>query len=84
MFVLEKSIHNFGKIKPNTTNTAIFTYTNAGNKPLQIKNVQKCCGAVVTLDKEELAPGQSGTLTAKCPCWFWHRCIYKGNQLYYQ
>jgi hypothetical protein len=64
-FVLEKSIYDFGKVTPNSTNTAIFNYTNTGSKPLQIKNLQKCCGAVVTLDKEEIAAGESGALTAK-------------------
>jgi hypothetical protein len=63
--MFETSTFDFGKVKPSSENTAVFSYTNVGDKPLKIKNLHKCCGAAVTLDKEQLAPGETGTLTAK-------------------
>ncbi|MFC1781904.1 DUF1573 domain-containing protein, partial [Planctomycetota bacterium] len=38
---VEKSIYDFGQIKPNSTNTAVFNFTNTGNEPLIITEVQK-------------------------------------------
>jgi len=63
--VVENSSYDFGNIKPGSTNTATFNFTNVGDRPLKITNVKRCCGAVIKLDKEELAPGDSGTLTAQ-------------------
>jgi len=63
--VVENSSYDFGNIKPGSKNTATFNFTNVGDRPLKITNVKKCCGAVVKLDKEELNPGESGTLTAQ-------------------
>ena len=57
--VLDKSTYDLGDIKPNSTNTAYFNLSNAGEKILIIKNVEKCCGAVVKLGKNELAPGKN-------------------------
>ncbi|MEJ2649243.1 MAG: DUF1573 domain-containing protein [Sedimentisphaerales bacterium] len=56
---------NLGDIKPNSTNTAVFNFTNDSNEPLVIKDVTKCCGAIIKLDKNELAPGEYGTLTVE-------------------
>jgi hypothetical protein len=63
--VVKNGSYDFGNIKSGSTNTAIFNFTNVGDRPLKITNVKKCCGAVVKLDKEELNPGESGTLTAQ-------------------
>ena len=63
--VLDNSSYDFGKIHPNSTNKAIFKFANIGNEPLIIKDIQKCCGAVVSLDKEELNPGENGVLTVQ-------------------
>ncbi|UCC97074.1 MAG: DUF1573 domain-containing protein [Phycisphaerales bacterium] len=58
----EQTVYDFGDVGPGGKYTGRFTFTNAGDAPLRISDVKKCCGAVVTLDKKELAPGQSGTL----------------------
>jgi hypothetical protein len=63
--VVENSSYDFGNIKPGSTNTATFNLTNVGNRPLKILDVKKCCGTVIKLDKEELTPGDRGTLTAQ-------------------
>ena len=62
---LDKRSYDFGVIKPNSKNKAVFNLTNVGNKPLIIKDVKKCCGAVIQLDKEELISGESGVLTVE-------------------
>ncbi|MHC4542709.1 MAG: DUF1573 domain-containing protein, partial [Planctomycetota bacterium] len=58
----EKTVYDFGEVAPGGKYTGRFTFANAGNAPLRITDVKKCCGAVVTLDKEDLAPGESSTL----------------------
>ena len=63
--VVKNSSYDFGNIEPGSTNTATFNFTNVGDRPLKITNVKRCCGAVTKLDKEELAPGESGVLTAQ-------------------
>jgi len=35
--VIEKSLYDFGEITPNSKKTAIFNFTNLGDKPLQVK-----------------------------------------------
>ena len=61
--VLDKQIQDMGVIKPRSKKTAVFRFRNTGGKPLQITDVKRCCGSVAKLDKEELAPGDSGALT---------------------
>jgi hypothetical protein len=63
--VVENASYDLGEIVPGSSNTAVFNFRNAGDEPLKITDVKKCCGAVVELDKEELAPGESGVLTVK-------------------
>lgn len=63
--VVKNSSYDFGNIKPGSTNTAIFNFTNVGDRLLKITNVKRCCGVVIKLDKEELTPGESGVLTAQ-------------------
>ncbi|MGD8787313.1 MAG: DUF1573 domain-containing protein [Phycisphaerales bacterium] len=63
--VVEKASYDFGDIKPGSTNTAVFNFANTGDGPLMVTDIKRCCGAVAKVDKEELAPGESGVLTAK-------------------
>ena len=63
--VFDKIKYDLGEIKPRSTNIATFGFRNTGSKPLKITNVKKCCGAVVNLDKRELAPGERGVLIAE-------------------
>ena len=44
---------------------AQFKYTNKGDKPVRITNVKSSCGCTVpALKKNEVAPGESGEITA--------------------
>ncbi len=63
--VLDRTTYDFGEIRPQSKNTATFRLTNSGTGVLKISDVQKCCGAVIKLDKKELAVGETGTLTAE-------------------
>ncbi len=58
----EKTIYDFGEIGASKTFEGQFKFTNTGSGVLKIANVESCCGAVVTLDRQELAPGESGLL----------------------
>ena len=58
----ENTVYDFGEVGTEKKYTGQFTFSNTGNAPLRITDVKKCCGAVVTLDKKELAPGESGVL----------------------
>ena len=55
-------VYDFGKVGPGQKLDGQFKFTNAGDAPLKITKVEKCCGAVTKLDKEQLAPGESGVL----------------------
>ncbi|MBP8305127.1 MAG: DUF1573 domain-containing protein [Phycisphaerae bacterium] len=54
---------DLGDVSPGTRHTGRFTFTNAGDAPLQIAEVKKCCGVVADLDRQELSPGERGVLT---------------------
>jgi hypothetical protein len=58
----ENTVYDFGEVSSNKRHTGQFKFTNTGSSILRITDVKKCCGVVVTLDKNELTPGQSGTL----------------------
>ena len=58
----ESLVYDFGKVGPRKKLNGEFKFTNTGDAPLQITKVEKCCGAVTELDKEQLAPGESGVL----------------------
>ena len=55
-------VYDFGKVGPGQKLNGEFKFTNTGDAPLKITNVEKCCGAVIKLDKKQLAPGESGAL----------------------
>jgi len=58
----ENTVYDFGKVGPLQKLNGEFKFTNTGDAPLKITKVEKCCGAVTKLDKDELAPGESGVL----------------------
>ncbi len=58
----ESLVYDFGKVGPGQKLNGQFKFTNTGDATLKITKVQKCCGAVTKLDKEELAPGEKGVL----------------------
>lgn len=59
----EKANHDFGKIKQNTENKYVFSFTNTGSEPLVISNAVGSCGCTVpTYPKEPIAPGKKGQI----------------------
>jgi hypothetical protein len=58
----EDTVYDFGEVSSSRKYTGQFKFTNTGDGVLKIIDVKKCCGSVVTLDKEELTTGESGTL----------------------
>ena len=59
----DKTSHNFGEIKQNTRNTAVFTITNTGEAELIIRKTKASCGCTITQPKKKnLAPGESTTM----------------------
>ena len=58
----ENVVHDFGQISPSTKLYGEFRFTNTGEELLKIKEVEKCCGVIAKLDKNEYAPGESGVL----------------------
>ena len=58
----ESMVYDFGKVGPSEKLNGEFKFTNTGDGLLKITKVEKCCGAVTTLNKDELAPGESGVL----------------------
>ena len=61
----ESLVYDFGKVGPGQKLLGEFKFTNTGDGPLKISKVEKCCGAVTKLDKDELAPGESGVLNVQ-------------------
>lgn len=62
----ENVISDFGQIGVmSSKKVAEFKFTNTGKGLLKIKEVEKCCGVVTMLDKDELIPGQSGVVKAE-------------------
>jgi hypothetical protein len=62
----ENTVYDFGEIAAGRKYTGQFKFINTGNGVLKIIDVKKCCGAVVTLDKKELSPGESGMIKVEC------------------
>jgi len=55
-------VMDFGKVGPGTRSTDELKFTNTGEGVLKISKVSKCCGIVTTLEKNEYAPGESGSV----------------------
>jgi hypothetical protein len=56
--------HNFGKIKEGTIAKHAFKFTNTGNHPLLISDVQVGCGCTVpSYSKEPVLSGQTGEVS---------------------
>ena len=54
--------YDFGTVGPRKKLFGEFEFTNTGDAPLKITKVEKCCGAITKLDKNDYAPGESGVL----------------------
>jgi len=60
--IFEKVVYDFGQIGPGIKKYGEFKFKNTGEGLLKIKEVEKCCGVVTKLEKNEYAPGESGVL----------------------
>ena len=57
---------DYGTVAYNSDGRREFIFTNNGNKPLIITNVQSTCGCTVpTYPKEPIAPGAKGVIGVK-------------------
>jgi hypothetical protein len=54
--------YDFGEVVPRAKAVGLFTVKNAGGAPLEISEVQKCCGATLNWSKKTLKPGESSEL----------------------
>ena len=63
-FKFEKETHDFGKIPQGKPVTYEFKFTNTGEEPLIISNVESSCGCTVPkYTNTPVLKGQSGTIT---------------------
>lgn len=59
----ENMEHDFGKVKQDTENKYVFSFTNTGSEPLVISNAVGSCGCTVpTYPKEPIEPGKVGQI----------------------
>ena len=62
-FNFEKEIIDYGKIAKGDNGERIFIFTNTGNQPLIIKNIQSSCGCTVPKKPEHpIMPGEKGEI----------------------
>jgi hypothetical protein len=62
-FKFEKETIDYGKIDKGTTGERIFVFTNTGDAPLIIKNIQSSCGCTVPKKPEKpVMPGEKGEI----------------------
>jgi len=61
----EKSTYDFGDIRQGEKVEHTYTFTNTGNQPLIITNVQVTCGCTTPkgFPRDPIAPGQTGQIT---------------------
>lgn len=61
----EKSSHDFGDIRQGDKVEHTYVFTNTGNEPLIITNVQVTCGCTTPkgFPRDPIAPGQTGEIT---------------------
>ena len=62
-FKFEKESINYGKINKGSNGERIFVFTNIGDAPLIIKNIQSSCGCTVPKKPEQpIMPGEKGEI----------------------
>jgi hypothetical protein len=60
---IDHPTEDLGEVKPNTQYTCRFSFKNVGAAPLTIKTVLSTCScSTAKLEKNEYAPGESGTV----------------------
>ena len=61
----ESESHDFGEVTEGEQATHEFKYTNTGNAPVILANVQASCGCTTpNWSKDPILPGKTGTITA--------------------
>jgi len=64
--VVDKELHNYGKIYESDRATSLFTLSNPGSDTLRITEVTPECGCTVPkISKKIIPPGQSAVMTVK-------------------
>jgi len=62
-FKFENETIDYGKINKGANGERVFVFTNIGNQPLIIKNIQSSCGCTVPEKPEEpIMPGEKGEI----------------------
>ena len=62
-FKFEKETIDYGKIAKGANGEKTFVFTNTGDKPLIIKNIQSSCGCTVPKKPENpIMPGEKGEI----------------------
>ncbi|QNM86597.1 DUF1573 domain-containing protein [Polaribacter pectinis] len=62
-FKFEKETIDYGKIAKGSNGERIFVFTNIGDAPLIIKNIQSSCGCTVPKKPEQpIMPGEKGEI----------------------
>jgi hypothetical protein len=63
----DREVVDYGSIAKGSNGERVFTFTNTGDKPLILSDVQPGCGCTVLENwtKEPIAPGKTGIITAK-------------------
>jgi hypothetical protein len=63
---VDKTVHDFGTVRKNEKNPAVFTITNVGDNPLIISRISASCGCTnVTWEKQPIASGNGTTVQAE-------------------
>ena len=63
--VFDRRVYDFGEVTPLAEAQGAFVIRNEGDGLLEIPTVKACCGAVVTLKKKKLAPGEETAMAVK-------------------
>ena len=64
--IIEKEVHDFGKMKQHGDASTVFSFKNTGTEPLIISNAKGSCGCTVpTWPKEPIKPGESSVIKVK-------------------
>jgi hypothetical protein len=62
-FKFEEETINYGKIAKNSNGERTFVFTNIGDAPLLIKNIQSSCGCTIPkTPKKPIMPGENGEI----------------------
>jgi hypothetical protein len=62
-FKFEKESINYGKINKGSDGERVFTFTNIGDAPIIIQNVQSSCGCTIPEKPEKpIMPGEKGEI----------------------